>query len=296
MKYETNSDFDAIKDQHPYTTGDWANNEPFPCRVPLFESISAIKRMAEEQQHYIQPIFYCDHLFAAIAVFYRLETVNTTQSVRYAVPPAQSMPNYMTRDRKTVLKLRDRGALTRDEQERWYKLDPISVKLNPWDKYTREVTFPTPNPGDPERKENIEYVDFSLGGYVTDGALINIYQDLGELAIYGIVKTRDGKYAIIGKAFLEEWSPDTLFDKMLGGGPGRVSLGETPFRSANHANKREDINLGSGITATLWTNSYTGAIRIPGTKYPPDYVTVVNVYTNFKVSLSFETRKKSPFF
>lgn len=294
MEYEARPEFDMTENQHPYTTGEWANNEPFPCRVPLFESLDAVKQMAISKEYYIQPIFYCENLKAAITLFYRLESLETRQSMKYAVYPVTSSPAYSKRVRSTRLTLRDKNASSRKEPERWYKLDPISVKLNPWDTCERIIKFPPEQEGQPWVDYTAKVTDHDLGSYVTNGDLTNVYQDQGSLIIRGIIKTKDGKYAIIGRAYLEEWHEQTA-DNVIGYSPGAITLGEQSRAFTTHIGKSSTISLGEGITATLWKCSYRGNHRIPQT-YPPQYATVENIYENFELTLNFEGRKKSPFF
>lgn len=276
---------------HPYETGRWAKNEPFPCPVPLYENIKAIKDEAQRQNGYMQPIFWCENMKAAIAVFWCLKSIGTTQIMNFAKYPITAIPNYVTRNVSTKLELRDKGKLA---APRWWKLDPISVKLNPWDKFSGVTTIPPINPDDPWIEDIITAIEYSLGDYMTKGEMTNAYIDQGYLNIYGIVKTDDGRYAIIGKANFQEYLP-TGSDGILGYPPGPVNLGEKSIAQTTHTAESSEKNWGRGITSTIWRCSYTGQHKIPNTN-PPKYVTVNNSYARFDSWLEFEERKSSPFF
>lgn len=289
--YENHPTFITRSKLHRYETGLWAKNEPFPCPVPLYQNRDAIKDEAQKQNGLMQPIFWCENIKAAVAVFWCLKSIGTTQIMHFAKHPITATPNYETRNVSTKLELRDKGNLV---APRWWKLDPISVKLNPWDKVSGVVTIPPTNPDEPWIEDTLTSIEYSLGDYMTKRAMTNVYTDQGFLSIYGIVKTEEGEYAIIGKANFQEYF-STGSDGIVGYPPGPINLGEKSIAQTTHASESSEKNWGRGITSTIWRSSYTGQHKIPNT-YPTKYVSIHNSYGRFDAWLEFEERKSSPFF
>lgn len=289
--YENHPDWNNKSKLHPYVTGRWATNEPFPCPVPLFSDMREISDFAKTQNGLMQPIFYCDNIKSAVIAFWCIKNIETNQSARFAKYPVTASPSYETRSAKTKLELKDRH---NPKNPRWYKLDPISVKLYPWSKITQVISVPPVTPGDPWGEDTQTRMYHSLGDYMTNGEMTNAYTDQGFLYIYGIVKTDDGKYAIIGGANLQEFESSGSAG-IIGYPPGTANLGEKSIAQSTHKSTASDINWGNGITSKIWKGEYEGQHKIPNT-YPAKYVTVKNSYTSFSASLQLEVRKASPFF
>lgn len=289
--WENHSDWSNKSKLHPYFTGRWATGEPFPCPVPLFANIQEVKDLAQEQDGLMQPIFYCENVKAAVMAFWCIKSIDTNQNIRFAKYPVTASPSYESRNAKTKLELKDKN---NQQSPRWYKLDPISIKMNPWSVVTQIVSLPPSTPDGIWETDTVTRRYHSLGDYMTKGEITNAYIDQGYLSIYGVVKTDDGQYAIIGGANLQEFESSGS-DGIIGYPPGTANLGEKSIAQTTHTSKMSTIIWGHGITSKFWQGDYTGQHRIPNT-YPAKYVTVRNSYTSFSAVLQFETQKASPFF
>lgn len=289
--------FNTPADIHPYLTDDYAYNEPFPCIVPVFGSMSALKDIALKQR-YIQPIFICPNVTACCEIYYKLKTINTGITLNYvrAVNPATSPVSKSFTAKIELVNLYTRikndDIIIPPQQKtlEWMKLDPLSVKLFPWYESQGKIQDqPMPGIGPPIGATAITH-EWTQGDYYSEASYKGELEHMGVVRIYGVVKIRDtGEYAIIG---LTNLMPCRLITGYVGKSPGYVYLGIQEIAVANYTTKSKPITLPNGSTTTIFYDSATTSVY---SQSQGKYVTVATAYSNVSISFEMATGAFSPF-
>lgn len=287
-------------DMHPYITGQWSVNEPFPCSVPLYATMAALKAEATKQR-YIQPVFICPGLGAACEIFYRLKTVEFSVTFEYC--SALGPVKYTRRTFNAAMKLRhiwdriqegDKHVTipARERETKWTKEDPLSCKLNPY--YVTEGKIeeqPMPGVGPPIGTKVISRY-WCMGDYYSDASYDGHNENTGFMRILGVVKIKDtGEYGIIGNANFTPFWPDSA-GNYIGRSPGYVLIGIEPPNVANYTTASTPVTLSNRAKTTIYTsNSTERRWSQPDGKY----VDIHSTYSSPKLEVSYAQGRYSPF-
>lgn len=283
---------------HPYFTDSYSYNEPFPCLVPVFPDMEALREIAQKKR-YIQPIFICPDVNSCCEIYYKLKCITTSITLEYVrsvnptISPAtkngtaeMQLVNLFVRDKS------DENVIIpgNDKTLAWMKKDPLAVKLNPWYTYiTRIKDQPMPGIGPPIGAEVVNR-EWTQGDYYSEASYNGEIDDMGTIRIYGVVKIRNtGAYAIIG---ITNLMPYRLLSGYVGRSPGYVYLGIQDIPVANYTTRAQPVSLPNGATTTIYADSTSQSVY---SQSQGKYVIVETKYSRVNISFEFATGAFSPF-